>query len=342
MQRNKVKFLYVIIFFLCLSTPNHLWAQSNSQGKLANKPLFRDPVFDGAADPTIIWNKKEKKWFIFYTNRRATASDAKGVTWVHGCRIGIAESSDDGATWKYRDTANINYRPDPGYTFWAPEVIENKGLYHMYLTYVPGTFTDWNHPRDIIHLTSKDLLNWKYESTLKLANNKVIDACVFHMPDGNWRMWYNNEIDGKSIYYADSKDLYNWQDKGKAVGDKSGEGPNVFKWKDKYWLLVDNWAGFGLYYSNDMVNWTKQPDRILEKPGTGPEDGSMGNHADVIISGDRAFIVYFLHPGRAKNRIVSNDPYASKRSVLQIAELEYENGFITCDRDKPVYLKLQH
>src|SRR5665647_3461689 len=268
MQRNKVKFLYIIILLICFSTQNMLWAQTNSQGKLASKPLFRDPVFDGAADPTIIWNKKEKKWFIFYTNRRATASDAKGVTWVHGCRIGIAESSDDGSTWKYRDTANINYRPDPGYTFWAPEVIENKGLYHMYLTYVPGTFTDWNHPRDIIHLTSKDLLNWKYESTLKLANNKVIDACVFHMPDGNWRMWYNNEIDGKSIYYADSPDLYNWQDKGKAVGDRSGEGPNVFKWKNKYWMLVDNWAGMGLYYSNDLLNWTKEPERILEKPGT--------------------------------------------------------------------------
>ena len=22
-------------------------------------PLFRDPIFDGASDPTVIWNKKE-------------------------------------------------------------------------------------------------------------------------------------------------------------------------------------------------------------------------------------------------------------------------------------------
>ena len=92
----------------------------------------------------------------------------------------------------------------------------------MYLTYVPGIFTDWNHPRVIVHLTSKDLIDWKYESVLKLANEKVIDACVYQMPDGNWRMWYNNEKDGKSIYYADSPDLYTWTDKGKAVGDKSG------------------------------------------------------------------------------------------------------------------------
>lgn len=339
---KRMKFLYLILFLVCLSFPNHLWAQKNNQGKLADKPLFTDPIFDGPTDPTIIWNKNEKKWFMFYTSRRANAKNETGVTWVHGSRIGIAESSDDGATWKYRDTANINYRPDAQYTQWAPEVIEYKGLYHMYLTYVPGIFTDWNHPRVIVHLTSKDLLNWKYESVLKLANEKVIDACVFQMPNGNWRMWYNNEKDGKSIYYADSPDLYTWTDKGKAVGDKSGEGPNVFKWKDKYWMLVDNWSGFGIYYSTDLLNWTKQPDRILEKPGTGREDGTMGNHADVIVSGDRAFVIYFVHPDKAKRAPGSTDPFNPKRSVIQIAELGYENGFITCDRDKPVYLKLKH
>ncbi len=164
---------------------------------------------------------------MFYTNRRASDQNARGVTWVHGTRIGIAEST-DGATWAYRDTANINYRPDEGYTFWAPEVINNEGLYHMYLTYVPGIFTDWKHPRWIIHLTSSDLLNWKYEGTLKLASEKVIDPCVLKLPDGGWRMWYNNESDAKSIYYADSRDLYNWTDKGKAIHDMPGEGPECF------------------------------------------------------------------------------------------------------------------
>jgi hypothetical protein len=35
-------------------------------------------------------------------NRRATAADAPGVTWIHGSNIGMAESSDGGATWTYR------------------------------------------------------------------------------------------------------------------------------------------------------------------------------------------------------------------------------------------------
>ena len=106
---------------------------------------------------------------MFYTNRRAKDTTIGGVAWVHGTRIGIAESK-NGVNWTYRDTADIGYRPDAGATFWAPEVVYNKGLYHMYVTYVPGIFTDWHHPRIIIHLTSKNLLNWKYESTLKLVN----------------------------------------------------------------------------------------------------------------------------------------------------------------------------
>ena len=30
--------------------------------KLAPKPLYRDPIMDGATDPTIIWSPADKKW----------------------------------------------------------------------------------------------------------------------------------------------------------------------------------------------------------------------------------------------------------------------------------------
>jgi len=113
-------------------------------GKVAAKPLFRDPVYDGAADPVVIWNRREKKWFMFYTDRRANLPDnlVMQVTWVHGTPIGIAESVDGGATWTYRGTADIGYG-GKDYTYWAPEVIEAGGTYHMFLTIVPGIFTDW-------------------------------------------------------------------------------------------------------------------------------------------------------------------------------------------------------
>lgn len=310
-----------------------------NQEKTASKPLYRDPVYDGAADPTIIWNRKEKKWFMLYTNRRANVDSIQGIRWVHGTRIGIAESA-DGATWKYRDTCDIQYRLTD-YTHWAPEVIFHKNLYHMYLTYVPGVFSDWYHPRWIVHLTSKDLLKWKFESKLKLSSDRCIDACVFQLPNKTWRMYYNNEIDRKSIYYADSPDLYTWTDSGKkVVGDQSGEGPKVFQWKGKNWMIVDNWRGIGIYSSDDLVNWKRQKNNILQLPGTGADDKVIGGHADVVVSGNKAYIFYFTHPGRIpENKGINNTE--TKRSSIQVAELELKNGEIICNRDKAVQINLK-
>lgn len=321
----------LIISIACTGT---ILAQKSNP---APKPVFADPVYDGAADPVIIWNKEKKAWWMFYTNRRANTDDSTGVRWVHGTHIGIATST-DGATWRYVDTANINYRPDEGYTFWAPDIIEHNGLYHMYLTYVPGIFNNWNHPRNIVHLTSTDLMNWKYESTLKLANDNVIDASVFYLPDGSWRLWYNNEKDGKSIYYADSKDLFLWEDKGKAI-DARGEGPKVFRWKNSYWMIVDVWKGMDIYQSDDLLKW-KHNARILEEPGKGKDDGAIGGHCDVIVNGDKAWVFYFTHPGRTKINPAPNQSVAARRSVIQVAELQLRNGTITCDRDQPAYIRL--
>jgi hypothetical protein len=326
--------------------------KSIQPGKPAAKPLFRDPIHDGAADPVLCWNRQEKKWFMFYTNRRANLAKEQGVAWVHGTHIGIAESSDYGATWTYRGIADIdlgepNQMPQGtqhGWrhmlcTYWAPEVIEHNGTYHMYLTHVPGIFDDWRHPRDIVHLTSQDLLKWTQRSVLKLSSDRVIDACVLRLPDGTWRLWYNNERDGKSIYYADSPDLYQWNDKGKALGDRPGEGPKVFQWQGKYWMVVDVWHGLGVYHSDDLLHWTRQQENLLEQPGTGPDDQVKGGHPDVVVSGDRAFLFYFTHPSRRDGGPQSS--YEQARSSIQVVKLEYKEGKLTCYRDKPTYIQLQ-
>jgi beta-xylosidase len=325
------KINFTLFFSLLIAS---LFAQKN----ITPKPLFDDPVYHGAADPVIIYNKQKKKWWMLYTNRRAALNDST-VQWVHGTRIGIAESK-DGRTWKYIDTANINYRPDSGYTHWAPNVIEANGIYHMYLTYVPGTFKDWNHPRVIVHLISKDLINWNYQSTLKLVNEKVIDASIFKVNDSLWRMWYNNEKDGKSIYYADSKDLYNWVDKGKAIAAR-GEGPKIFYWQQKYFMIIDAWKGMEVFSSDDLLNWKKQSNRILENPGKGLDDQAIGGHCDVVVNNNKAYIFYFTHPGRRKDKSAAKGSFDDKRSVIQLAALKYENGEIICDRDAPVNIKLQ-
>lgn len=329
--RRTLQHLVLLSTFLC--SINFAFSQ-----KPAPKPLFDDPVYHGAADPVIIYNKAKKKWWMLYTNRRASINDST-VQWVHGTRIGMAESK-DGRTWKYIDTANVNYRPDEGYTHWAPDVIEHKGIFHMYLTYVPGTFKDWNHPRVIVHLTSTDLKNWKYQSTLKLVNEKVIDASVYKVNDTLWRMWYNNEKDGKSIYYAESNDLYHWTDKGKAIATR-GEGPKVFYWHSKYFMMVDAWKGMEVFSSDDLLNWEKQPQRILENPGNGKDDQAIGGHCDVVVNDGKAYVYYFTHPGRNKINPAAKGSFDDKRSVIQIAELEYSNETVTCNRDKPVIIKLK-
>ncbi|MEN3323233.1 family 43 glycosylhydrolase [Mariniflexile soesokkakense] len=331
----RLKFAYLFLMICCISCHAQ---KSNSKTNIADKPLFRDPIFDGAADPSVIWNKHEKKWFMFYTNRRAKDSTASGVAWVHGTRIGIAESL-DGAHWTYKDTCNIDYQIKD-VTHWAPDVIEYKGVYHMYLTIVPGIFEDWYHPRYIIHLTSKNLTDWKFESQLKLASERCIDASVFQLPNGKWRMYYNNENDGKSIYYADSDDLYHWVDSGKKVVNDRGEGPKVFSWKGKNWMVNDAWNGLGVYSSEDFVNWNRQENNILQIPGTGLDDAVIGGHSDVVVSGDKAYVFYFTHPGRlSENK--GKDTYQTRRSSIQVAELEYVNGEIICNRNKPVIIKIK-
>lgn len=316
-----MKLIYLLTVYCLLFT-----LPSSSQPK----PLFDDPVYHGAADPVVVYNKQQKTWWMFYTNRRASLNDS-GVGWVHGTRLGIATSK-DGVNWKYKDTAAINYYPDSGYTYWAPDITEHKGTYHMYVTYVPGVFKDWNHPRVIIHCTSKDLLHWQYQSTLALSSQKVIDPCIIQTSDSSWRMWYNNEKDGKSIYYADSKDLYNWVDKGKAIAAR-GEGPKVFKWQGKYFMIIDVWKGMEVYSSDDLLKWNKQPTRILENPGKGKDDQAIGGHCDVVVKDNRAYIYYFTHPGRSKDKSAPKNSFEDKRSVIQLAELKYENGEVTCDRN---------
>lgn len=238
----------------------------------------------------------------------------------------------------YKGIANINYEIENA-TFWAPDIIENNGTYHMYLTVVPGIFLDWYHPRYIIHLTSKNLTDRKFESKLNLASERCIDASVFRLTDGTWRMYYNNENDGKSIYFADSKDLYNWVDSGKKVVKDRGEGPKIFRWKNKNWMIIDAWKGLGVFSSYDFMNWKRQEKNILQEPGTGKDDQVMGGHADVVISGDKAYIFYFTHPGRTPNN-KGIDNYETRRTSIQVAELEYKNGEIVCNRDKPVQINL--
>jgi hypothetical protein len=338
-----MKRLYPILALVCLlagcaspnDAPSATTPAAPGPDKVAAKPLYHDPVYDGATDPTFIWNPADKRWYMFYTSRRANAPGLQNIESIHGSPIGIATSDDGGATWKYLRDANIIYKDAvPDKTYWAPAVVEHNGLFHMYLVYVPGTFNDWKHPRYILHLTSKDLINWQYESTLQLSHPSAIDAGVLHLPDGTWRLWYKDEGDSSSCHYADSPDLYNWTDHGKvpSLSDASGEAPLAFHWQGHYWFLRDitgRPGGLALYRSEDVAMTWKRVDTLLLGGGTGPDDGSVGHHPDVIISNGRAYLFYFVGLGR--------------RSAIQVTELHYDadKNTLTVDRNAPTMINLQ-
>ncbi len=312
---------------------------------VAAKPLYRDPVADGAADPVLVYNRARRRWWMMYTNRRAKVPGLSGVTWVHGTHIGIAESPDNGASWQYVGTADVALPPELGgadATEWAPDVVRaDDGTYHMFLTVVPGVFEDWNHPRRMVHLTSTDLRHWRDARVLTLASDRVIDASLARLPDGRWRMWYNNERDHKSIYYADSADLEHWSGHLRAVADQGGEGPKVFQWHGAWWMITDVWHGLAVYRSSDALHWTRQPGNLLEVPGHGADDQVMGGHPDVVVDGERAYLFYFTHPGRRGPDAKADGP-EQRRSSIQVVELRQDGQWLVAERDLPTMIGLRN
>ncbi len=303
-------------------------------------PLYRDPVFDGAADPSLIWNDEERAWWVFYTNRRANAPDAQdGVRWCHGTDIGIASSADGGLTWNYRGIAKGLEFEAGRNTFWAPCLVEHGRTYHMYVACVRGVPADWSGDRHIVHYTSGNLVDWKCEGVVPLSSERVIDAFVHAKPGragGGWRMWYKDEANGSHIYAADSEDLFKWTVAGPVITGQAQEGPAVFWWRGSYWMLVDRWQGMGVLSSPDLVTWTEQPGTILGIPGKRPDDADIGRHGEVVVQGPEAYLFYFTHPFGPK---AHTEP-GKHRSSLQVARLELLDGRLVCDRNKPFPLEL--
>lgn len=297
--------------------------------KEIKSPFFRDPVFDGAADPVVIWNREEKEWWLLYTNRRVN-TPSQGVEWVHGTDIGIASSKDGGHTWVYRGILPLKDINPGRNTFWAPEVIFENGRYHVYVSYVKGVPADWGHQRFIMHYSGTDLWELKYESTLELSSDKCIDACVHKMPNGKYGLWYKDERHGSHTYMVESEDLYTWNNPKPVIEVFNHEGPNVFYWKDRYFMIVDRWKGQGVFVSEDCENWT-QLDDILAVSGEEADDFGNGLHADVLVQGEEAYVVYFTHPGRKMGETV---PYELQRSSIQMRKLGFDGKNIICDRNE--------
>lgn len=301
--------------------------------RIAPAPLYRDPIYDGPTDPAIIYNRQERSWWIVYTARRANVP-CHNVSWVHGTDLGVASSDDNGQTWLYRGTLNLEAIEPGRNTFWAPEIIYVDGQYHMFVSYITGVPDTWRGSRRILHYTSENLWDWRYANTVALPSNRVIDACIYPTRDG-WRLWYKDEDDDSHTHFADSPDLYAWKHRGVATHDQSQEGPNVFELAGKYWMIADVWDGQAVYMSDDLISWTRQEGTIMSGAGKRCEDGNRAHHADVLVVDDHAYIFYFVHDGQKEYTYDAGPGNTGlRRSSIQTAEIRVENGRLVALRDE--------
>ena len=313
-------------------------AQTAPDAHAARRRSTATPSSTARPIPRSSGTTQERAWWVFYTNRRANAPDAQdGVRWCHGTDIGIASSTDGGLTWTYRGTAKgLEFEPGRN-TFWAPCLVEHGRTYHMFVAYVRGVPADWSGDRHIVHYTSRDLVDWKFEGIVPLSSERVIDAFVYAKPSGGWRMWYKDEANGSHIYAADSEDLVQVD---RRRPGRHGQGPGGRGRLLVAGLLLDArrpLAGDGRpAFAPTSSTWTEQPGTILGVPGKRPDDGDIGRHGEVVVQGPEAYLFYFTHPFGPK---AHTEP-GKHRSSLQVARLELRDGRLVCDRDAPFPLEL--
>ena len=307
----------------------------------APAPLFNDPIYHGTSDCFIIWNPAKQLWFMYYTQRRSSLPNPRGNEWIYGSAIGIATSK-DGLDWKYQGVCQGDHDlsnpiqakdgrgPTPGVTWWAPAYIYEGKTLHMFVAHLDGVYFNWDGKRNILHFTSEDGVNFKYINTCDLKSDHVIDPTVYKIGD-TFYMVYKEEADHSSTYVAESKDMITWINRRRATPDGMHEAPFVFRWKDRYWLIVDalNNNGLRIYQSpNGIDHWTVN-NTVLSgaEPGRRNKDNSGAYHPDIVVQTlpdgtEQCLVFYFTH-------------YQGKLTAIQVAELELgTDGKVTCDRNK--------
>ncbi len=271
--------------------------------RLLTRP-YRDPLFDGATDPVLVADPANARWLLFYTQRRASESGLRGVEWVHGSEIGVAESRDGGETWSYTGTVGLDA---PGLekpiTRWAPDVVRIGTRWYMFLTLLGGRRQGWTGPAVIAQYTSTDLSSWEFQAYLGLGSERVIDAAVTRCGDGLYRLWFKDEIRESRTFAAVTDTPWvpeTWRVEGLVIEGRPHEGPKVFELGGWYWMITDEWRGLAVHRSADGAGgWQRQgrdDGLVLTAPEVFGEHPVVARHADVVVQGPRAAVVYFTHP----------------------------------------------
>lgn len=357
-----------LLLLLCLTlifTANEriLFAQSSHSadtGLKIHSPIFSDPNYQGSCDPEIVWNELLQRFFIYYTARKGNNENT-----FLGTPIGVI-SSVNLIDWIFEGYCKFNGvggNKDAGETFWAPAVIASNGFLHMFVTYKPDTLPikgAWGGPGKIVHYKTpldNPMKGWRKVEDMHDSSINALDATVYEN-GGLFHVWFKGKKEGDAkneLYHLVSVDLKKWENKGfiqsdvfneKATGSDFEEAPYIFHWKNSFWLITDPHDGLFVYQSVDAENWKFQG-TILKEGGFRELDNSMARHCSVVLKDGRAFIFYHVEPWRrydlekknGKERVpIFKQPVENRRSVLQMAELEIQNGRIICNRNKEIIL----
>ncbi len=348
------------LLFLCIVVTILIGACSDKKNKTLEvpAPIFTDPNYRGSCDPEIIWNEHDQMWYIYYTARRPMLEN----TWLR-TPIGVIASKDM-VEWEFKGYCKfdgVGGKKDAPSTYWAPAIISANDSLHMFVTWKPDTVPTegaWGGQGWIVHYKTpldNPVNGWQKVTALHGSTLNTIDATVYKNED-LYHVWFKGKEKGakkNELYHLTSNDFYKWDNPGfsksdvfnkEVTGSGFEEAPYIFQWKNKFWLITDPHNGFFVYSSTDAENWKFQG-TILKEGGTRKLDKSMARHCSVAIVGDRAFIFYHVEPwrrydlekkkGRGRTRIF-DQPLKNRESVLQMAELELENGKITCNRNKKI------
>jgi hypothetical protein len=348
-MKNLIISTIILSMSVACSSPKN---EKNTVDAEVTAPIFIDPNYHGSCDPEIVWNSEDNLWYIYYTARRPALQN----TWLQ-TPLGVAVSSDM-ENWEFKGYCKfdgIGGKKDSDESFWAPAIISHGDKLHMFVTWKPDTiptFGPWGGPGKIVHYEAplSDPINgWKKVGIMHGDDLNTIDATVYRNEE-TFYLWFKGKKAGTSkneLYKLASSDLYSWEEKGftksdvfneSVTGSGFEEAPYIFRWKDKMWMITDPHMGLFVYSSEDGEDWKFQG-TILKEAGSRNLDNSIARHCSAAVVGERAFIFYHVEPWRLYDSIpIYKQALENRRSVLQMAELKWIDGKISCDRDADIIL----
>ena len=186
--------------------------------------------------------------------------------------------------------------------FWAPEVFKYNGKY--YLLYSAGTTSNW-HIQLYLAVSDKLTSGWSYYTKIPLDKYDAlnIDGTVL-IENNNAYLYYHakNELYGvklssdlKNIIDTPTLIFYPKQSWANHSQPALNEGPSIFKYNGKYYLMYSandyytKWYGVGYATSSSPLG--PFADQSIANPLLSSSDGP-GHNSVFTIDGSNYYIVY--------------------------------------------------